>query len=127
MARFCDLHCPQSLTHDDVHVLVVKLHTLQPIYPLHFIDEVLLQILRSADLENFMGDDRALGKLLTLLYEIALKHDNVFVKRDQVFFLGSGVGILQNQASLSADGAAHLDNAVDLRNLWRIFWPTLLG
>ena len=71
-----------------------------------------------------MGNDGSLGKLLTLLYEIALKHDNVFVKRDQVFFLGSGVGILQNQASLSADGAAHLDNAVDLRNLCGIFWPT---
>jgi len=123
VARFGDAHFAQHLAHDDFDVLVVDLHTLQPIYLLNFIDEVLLQILRSADFENFMRNDGTLSKLLTLLYEIALEHDNVFGKRDQVFFLGSGVGILQNQASLSADGAAHLNNAVDLGNLRCIFWP----
>src|SRR3982750_2507547 len=85
---------------------------------------MLLQILRPTDLEDFMRNDRSFGKLLTLLYEVALKHDNVFGKRDQMFFLGTRVGILQNQASLSADGAAHLNDAVDLGNLRRIFWPT---
>jgi hypothetical protein len=102
-------------------VLVVDLHTLQPIYLLYFVDQVLLQILRSADFEDFMRYYRAFGKLLTLLHEIALKHNDVFGKRDQVFLLGSGVGVLQNQASLSANSAAHLNDAVDLGNLSRIF------
>src|SRR5947208_581781 len=81
IARIGNLHFSQHLAHDDFDVLVVNLHTLQPIYLLHFIDEVLLQILRSADLEDFMGNDGSFSKLQPLLYEIALKHDNVFVKR----------------------------------------------
>ena len=78
VARIGDLHLAQHLAHDDLDVLVVNLHALQAINFLHFVDQVLLQILRSADLENFVRNNRTFGQLLAFLHEVALEDDDVF-------------------------------------------------
>ena len=81
VARIGDLHFPQHLAHDDLDVLVVNLHTLEAINFLHFVDQMLLQILRSADLENFVRHDGTFGELLAFLHEVALENDDVFGQR----------------------------------------------
>ena len=78
VARFGDAHLAQHLAHDDLDVLVVDRHTLQAINFLHFVDQVLLQFLRAADVENFVRNNRAFGQLLAFLHEVALEHDDVF-------------------------------------------------
>ena len=50
---------------------------LEAIDLLHFVDQVLLQFLRAADVENFVRIDRAFGQLLAFLDEVALEHDDV--------------------------------------------------
>ena len=91
VARIGDLHLAQHLADDDLDVLVVNRHALEAINFLHFVDEVLLQILRSADLENFVRDDRAFGELLAFLHEVALEDDDVLAERDEVFLFGAGL------------------------------------
>ena len=54
VARIGDLHLAQHLAHDDLDVLVVNLDALESVNFLHFVDQVLLQILRPADFENFV-------------------------------------------------------------------------
>ena len=88
-----DLHLAQHLADDDLDVLVVNLHALEAINFLHFVDQVLLQILRSADLEDFVRNDRTFGELLALLHEVALEDDDVLVQRDEMLFLGAGLGV----------------------------------
>ena len=68
VARLGDAHLAQHLAHDDFDVLVVDRHALQPINFLHFVDQMLLQFLRAADVENFVRVDRAFGQLLALLH-----------------------------------------------------------
>ena len=78
VARIGDLHLAQHLAHDDLDVLVVNFHALEAINFLHFVHQMLLQILRSADLENFVRHDRTFGQLLAFLHEVALEDDDVF-------------------------------------------------
>ncbi len=101
-------------------MLVVDLHALEAVDFLHFVDQVLLQVLRSADLENFMRDNRTFGELLALLHEVALEDDDVLVERDEVLLLRAGLGILDDELALAADRAADFDDAVDLRDLGRV-------
>ena len=82
VARIGDLHLAQHLADDDLDVLVVDLDALEAVNFLHFVDEVLLQILRSADLEDFVRDDRTFGELLALLHEVALEDDDVLASAE---------------------------------------------
>ncbi len=74
-------------------MLVVDLDALQAVDFLHFVDEVLLQLLRSADLEDFVRHDRAFGELLALLHEVALEDDDVLVERDEMFLFRAGLRV----------------------------------
>ena len=85
VAGFGDAHLAQHLAHDDFDVLVVDRHALQAINFLHFVDQVLLQFLRAADVENLVRIHRAFGQLLAFLHEVALEHDDVFADGDEVF------------------------------------------
>ncbi len=121
VARIGDLHLAQHLAHDDLDVLVVNFDALEAINFLHFVDQVFLQFLRSADFENFVRNDRTFGQLLAFLHEVALEDDDVLGERNEMLFLGNRFRIFQNEAALAADSSAHLDDAVDLRNLSRVF------
>src|SRR4030095_12021648 len=83
-----------------------------------------LQVLRSANFEDFMRNNRSFGELLTFLHEVSFKDDDMFREGDEMFFLGSGVRILQNKPSLPPNVSAHLDYSVDLGNLSRVFRTT---
>ena len=84
VARIGDLHLAQHLADDDLDVLVVNLDALEAVNFLHFVDQVLLQVLRSADLEDFVRNDRTFGELLALLHEVALEDDDVLGQRDEM-------------------------------------------
>ena len=56
-----------------------------------------LQFLRSADLENFVRNDRTFGQLLAFLHEVALEDDDVFVERDEMFLFRAGLRILEDR------------------------------
>ena len=98
VARIGDLHLAQHLAHDDLDVLVVNLDALEAINFLHFVHQMLLQILRSADLENFVRHDRTFGELLALLHEVALEDDDVLGQRDEMLFFRAGLRIFEDQA-----------------------------
>ena len=72
-------------------MLVVDFDALEAVNLLHFVDEVLLQVLRSADIENFVRDDGTFGELLAFLHEVALEDDDVLVERDEMLLLGAGL------------------------------------
>ena len=98
-------------------MLVVDFNALQAIDFLHFVDQVLLKLLGTADIEHLMRNDRPFGQLLALLHEVALEDDDVLRERNEVLFLGAGVGIRDDQPALAAHGAADIDNPVDLGDL----------
>ena len=94
---------------------------MQAVNFLHFVDEVLLQILRSADLEDFVRDHRTFGQLLAFLHEVALEDNDVLAQRNEVFLFGAGLGVLEDQLAFAANRAADFDDAVDLRDLRSVF------
>src|SRR6266487_2890056 len=83
-----------------------------------------LQVLRSADFEDFMRNNRSFGELLTFLHEISFEDDDMFRERDEMFFLGPSVRVLQNEPSLPANRSAHLDYSIDLGDLSRVLRST---
>ena len=93
VAGIGDLHLAQHLADDDLDVLVVDFDALEAVNLLHLVDEVLLQVLRAADIEDFVRDDGAFGELLALLHEVALEDDDVLVERDEMLLLRAGLGV----------------------------------
>src|SRR5207244_11133359 len=79
---------------------------------------------RPANFKNLVRHHWPFSHLLTFLYEIAFENDDVFGQRDQVLLFRIGLGILQNETALSADGPAHFNNAIDFRDLSRILATT---
>ena len=75
--RLGDANLAQHLAHDGLDVLIVNGDALQPIDFLDLVDEVLLQFLRAADIEDLVRVNRAFGELLAFLDVIALEDDDV--------------------------------------------------
>ena len=122
VARIGDLHLAQHLADDDLDVLVVNLHALEAINFLHFVDQVLLERLRPEDLEDFVRDDGTFGELLALLHDVALEDDDVLAQRDRDAPLRcAGLVVFDDELALAANGAADLDDAIDLRDLGGVF------
>src|SRR6266478_370376 len=80
-----------------------------------------LQVLRSADFEDFMRNNRSFSELLTFLHEVSFENDDVFRERDEMLFFGPSVRVLQNKPSLPANRSAHLDHPIDLGNFRGVF------
>ncbi len=117
VAGLGDLHLAQHLADDDLDVLVGDLHALEAVDFLHFVDQVLLERLRPEDIEDVVRRHGAFGELLAFLHDVALEDDDVLVQRDEVLFLGAGLGVGDDDLALAADGAADLDDAIDLGDL----------
>ena len=126
VARFGDAHLAEHLADDDFDVLVVDGDTLQAVNLLHFADEVFLQFLRSADLEDFVRVHRAFGQLLALLYHVALENNDVLADGDEVFLLRLGLRVLDEHAALAAHARAKVHDAVDLGDFRRVLRPARL-
>ena len=114
VARIGDLHLAQHLADDDLDVLVVDLHALDAVDRLHLVDEVLLEFLRAAGLEQILGSHRPLGDLVAALHDVAVGHDDVLAHRHEVFHLLAGLGIGHDHPLLAADVGAEGNLAVDL-------------
>ena len=102
-------------------MLVIDCHALQPINFLHFIDQMFLEFLRSANIQNLMRIDGTFGQLLAFADVIALKDDYVFADRNQMLFFRAGLLVLDHDAALATHARPEIDNAVDLRNFRSIF------
>ena len=117
VARVRDAHLAEHLADDDLDVLVVDLHALQTVDLLHLVDEVLLEFLRTGDLEDLLRDDRAFGELLALLHAVALEHDDLLAHRDEVLLHLARDLVLDEQRAFAARVLAEVDHALDLGDL----------
>src|SRR6266404_3977781 len=126
ITRFGDFHLPQHLANNDLDMLIINLNALEPVHLLHLVYQVLLQVLRSADIQDFMRYNGTFGELRAFLHEIALEYDDVFIERDKVlFFLAAGC-VAQDKPPLPANSTAKLDNSIDLCDFGCIFRATSL-
>src|SRR5271165_212906 len=87
---------------------------------------MLLQILRSAHVQDFVRHNRAFGQLGTLLHEITLKDDHVLIQRNQMFFFQTAHRFPKNQAALAANRTTEFDHSVDLCDFRSFFRPARL-
>ncbi len=98
-------------------MFVVNFDTLETVNLLDLVEQMLLEFLGSTDLEDFVGHDRPLGKLLAFLHKIALEDDDVLGERNQMLLFGASRLIANEQAALAADGAADVDDTINLGDL----------
>ena len=110
---FGDANLAQHLPDDDLNVLVVDGHALQAVNFLNFIDEMLLQFLRSADVKNLMRIKRSFGQLLAFANKITLEHDDVFADWNEMFLFRRRLGIADDNAALSTHARTEINNAVN--------------
>src|SRR5690606_17127285 len=99
IAGFGDANLAEHLANDDFNVLVVNGDALEPVDFLDFVNEMLLQLLRPANIQNFVRDHRTFGELLTLLDEIALEDDDVLADGHEVLFFDAGLRILDEHGA----------------------------
>src|ERR1035441_4369609 len=105
-------------------VFIVDGDALQPIDFLDLVDEVLLQFLRAADVENLVRVDRAFGELLPFLDVIALEDDDMSADRNEVFLLHGGLLVLDEDTALAAHTGPEVHDALDLRSNKRMAGPS---
>src|SRR5215831_14260019 len=115
LAGVLHLHLLQHLADDDLDVLVVDGHALQPIDVLDLVDQVVGKLLHSFDGEDVVGGRMAIIDKVALLDAVAVLHSQVLAARDQVL-LGLGVLIVRfdEDALLILVILAELDGARDL-------------
>ena len=100
VARIGDLHPAQHLPHDHFDVLVVDLHTLQPVDVLHFVDDVARERIHAQQAKDVVRISRAIDDQLALVHDLAVVHEHVFFLRNQEFMLFA-VQIRDDQALLA--------------------------
>src|SRR5262249_21634757 len=74
IAGFSDAHLAEHLTDNDLDVFVVNGHTLKAVDFLHLVDEMFLQFLWTADVEDLVRVNRPFSQLLAFLDVITLEH-----------------------------------------------------
>src|SRR5438067_7014693 len=113
VAHLFDAHATQHLADDDLDVLVVDRHALQPVDLLDFVDQVALQLAIAENRQVVVRVRRAIHQGLAGLDPVALVNADVLAARDQVL-LGFSVVRADDDLPHALDEAAHLDAAVDL-------------
>ena len=81
VADILDLHPPHHLPRDDLDVLVVDVHALQPVDLLDFVDEILLQLLLAKDVQDVVRIARAVHQRLARADALAFLHVDVHAAR----------------------------------------------
>src|SRR5229473_6004793 len=117
-----DLHLLQHLAHDHADMLVVDLHTLQPVHLLHFVQEVLLHRPRALDPQDVVRVDWTLGEAVTGAHAVALVHAQVLAGRHLVQLRLPLLGVDVDLA-LAALDLAESHGAIHLGNRGRILGP----
>ena len=79
-----DLDLLQHLPNDDLDVLVVDLHALQPVDVLDLVHQVVRQRLDAQHLQNVVRHARPVDQRVATPHEVAFLHRDVLALRDQV-------------------------------------------
>mmetsp|Transcript_18412 Transcript_18412/g.29908 ORF Transcript_18412/g.29908 Transcript_18412/m.29908 type:complete len:628 (-) Transcript_18412:6693-8576(-) len=125
VARILDLPLLQHLTHDDLDVLVVDLHTLQAIHVLHFVDHVIRQRFNTHNGKNVVRCRVTVHDVVALLHEVAFLHRDVFAFRHHVFHGFHGlVRRFNRDAALVLIVAAKAHVTIDFSDDRVVFWTT---
>src|SRR5207247_9622096 len=124
MARVGDADLAEHLADDDLDVFVVNGDALQAIDFLDFVDQMFLQFLRAADVEDFVRVNWAFGQLLAFLDVIALEDDDVFANGDEVLFLDLGLLIGDDDTALAEHAATEVNHAATLGTHGGVLGPT---
>src|ERR1700749_4305894 len=119
VTRIRDADLAEHLADDDLDVLVVDRHALEPIDFLHLADEELVERGRPEDLKDLVRIGGALGEGLALVDDVAGLHNNVLPVRDQMFFLGGSLLVADDELALAADGAFEREDAIEAGPLGR--------
>ena len=84
LAGVLDLHLLQHLPDDDLDVLVVDGHALQPVDVLDLVDQVVRELLDALDGQDVVRRGVAVVDEVALLHAVAVLHGEVLAARDQV-------------------------------------------
>src|SRR5262249_5955198 len=122
IARINDAYFLEHLSYDDFDVFVVDVHTLEAIDFLNFVDEILLKLPDSADVQNLMRNNKPISQLLTLQDMVSPLYDQVLRQWNEMLFFHSSAFVAHHNNSLVFLHAAEIDNAIDFGNFCRIFW-----
>ena len=114
-AYLFDLHPPHHLANDDFNVLVVDIHTLQPIDLLNLIDQVAVQRLLTEDAQDIVRVAWSIHQLLAGLHTVAFLHVDVHAARQRIL-TGLGARLVRHDDDLSQplDDPPVPDRAIDL-------------
>ena len=98
-------------------MLVVDLDFLEAVDLLDFVDEVFLELLRAANVEDFLRGDGAFGELLAAADVVVLEDDDLLGEGDEVLFGDAGDLVPDDEDALAALVVAEVDDAVDAGDL----------
>src|SRR5579885_450513 len=85
IADLLDPHPPQHLAHDDLDMLVIDAHALQPVDLLDLIDQILGQRLFAEDRQDIVRVRRTFHQRFTRADKVALVHADMLALGNQVF------------------------------------------
>ena len=117
VAGILDADLAEHLADDDLDVFVVDLDFLEAVDLLDFVDEVFLELLGAADVEDLLGGDGAFGELLAAADVVVLEDDDLLGEGDEVFFGDAGDLVFDDEDAFAALVVAEVDDAVDAGNL----------
>ena len=115
-----DSHLLHHLADDDLDVLVVDLHALDPVHFLDFVHEVFLHRADALDPQDVMRVDGAVGEALAGTDDVVLLDQDVLAERDRILPHVLPVVARDDDLARSALLGAEPDGAVDLRDDCRI-------
>ena len=106
------LHLAHHLADDDLEVLVVDLHTLETVYILNLVDDVLLHSRGTLDGEDVVGRDGTVGEGCAGTHVVVLLHENLLGQGHQILLDFAEFGS-DNDLAVAALDIAHGDFTVD--------------
>ena len=84
ITRIFDLDFRHHLAYDHLEMLVVDLHALHTVHLLHLIDDVLLHLRQTQDIENIARGNGTVRKRTAGLHVVVLLNDDLTRQRHQV-------------------------------------------
>jgi hypothetical protein len=120
VTRINDLHLLEHLTDDDLDMLVVDLHALEPVHFLNLVQEVFLSPVDAVDTENVVRVDRAFRQTFARMNLIAVENKQMLAVRNHVL-AGEVILAADDNPALTADESADLDDTVNFGDDRRVF------
>ena len=112
VTRVGDLNLAHHLAHDDLKVLVVDLHTLQTVNRLYLVDNIVLSLDWSEDVEDVGRGDASVREPCSGLDVVVLLNQNLLCKRNEIVLLDSGL-VLDDDLTVTSLDLAHEHLTVD--------------